>query len=143
MIFPDWSGVSSQNNTSNLPLFTEWAVDWKEGGLALRNGNPYTVTGNEALKIWIHCALHPDSQRFLYSAHSADYGNQLKSLIGESKDSGVLENQLRREIKETLLVCPYITAVDGFSCVRQNSRLKISFTVHSVYENFDEEVQLS
>ena len=33
-----------------LPLFREWAVDWENGCFALRRGEPYLVSGDEALK---------------------------------------------------------------------------------------------
>lgn len=36
-----------------LPLFREWAVDWENGCFALRRGEPYLVSGDEALKIWV------------------------------------------------------------------------------------------
>ena len=49
---------------------------------------------------------------------------------------GILENLLTKEIQDTLLVSPYIKQVDGFSFTRQGSRLTVSFTVHTVYEDF-------
>ena len=141
MIFPDW-GTAPKNEGAALPLYTEWAVDWEQGCFALRNGAPYLVTGTEALKIWVRCALHAESVRYLCSAHSADYGNQLAKMMGESMDRGLLENRMRREIRETLLVSPYITAVDGFAFDRKGACLTVRFTVHTLYETFDEEVQM-
>lgn len=143
MIFPDWDTVPAQTEAAELPMYTEWAVDWETNGFALRNGKPYLVTGAEALKIWVHCALHPQSVRFAFSAHSTDYGNQIADLMGEGGDSGILENRLRREIRETLLVSPYIKAVDSFSFTRAGSRVAVRFTVRTVYEEFDEEVTVS
>lgn len=140
MIFPDWGTSPTQKEAAALPLFTEWAVDWDAGCFALRNGQPYTVTGTDALKIWVYRAVHPESRRFLYSAYSSDYGNQLLALMGEGGDSGILENRMRKEIREALTVSPYIRSVDAFSFSRQGSRMTVSFTVHSIYEDFDEEV---
>lgn len=133
MIFPDWGTASTETVGAALPLYTEWAVDWETGAFALRNGQPYTVTGDEALQIWIRCALHPESVRFLYSAHSADYGNQLAEYLSERGEQGILESLVEREVRETLLVSPYITAVDGFSFERSGSRLTAHFRVHTVY----------
>ena len=56
MIFPDW-GTAPETNKSPLPLFREWAVDWESGALALRDGEPYTVEGDEAVKVWVRLAL--------------------------------------------------------------------------------------
>lgn len=142
MIFPDWGSAPAQEQETPLPLFTEWAVDWDAGCFALRNGSPYTVTGRDALKIWVHRAVHPESRRFLHSAYSADYGNQLLELMGTGEDRGILENRMRREIREALAVSPYIRSVDAFSFSRKGSRVTVSFTVHSVYEDFDEEVMV-
>jgi len=111
----------------------------------LRNGEPYTVTGDEALRIWIRCALHAESVRFLYSAHSADYGNQLAEYLSERAEQGILESLVEREVRETLLVSPYITAVDDFSFERSGSRLTARFRVHTVYGTMttESEVELS
>lgn len=136
MIFPDW-GETAAIQTGTLPVYTEWAVDWQTGAFALRAGKPYTVSGAEALRVWVYLALHPNSCRFVHSAHSHAYGNQLAALLGET-DRGILESQLRREIRETLLVSPYITAVDGFSCAFSGSAVEVRFTVHTVYEDFED-----
>ena len=135
MIFPDWATNAADSAARELPLYTEWAVDWETGGFALRDGKPYTVTGAEALKIWVRCALHPESVRFLCSAHTADYGNELAAHLADAADRGLLESLLRREIRETLLVSPYIRQVDGFAFTRQGSCLTVRFTVHTVYED--------
>ena len=57
-------------------------------------------------------------------------------------DRGILENRLRKEIRETLLVSPYLTGVDGFAFTRTGAAVTVRFTVHTVYDAFDEEVQL-
>lgn len=142
MIFPDW-GQDGPQEAAALPLYTEWAVDWDAGAFALRNGQPYTVTGSEALKTWVRCALHPESVRFLCSAHTADYGNELAAHLAGATDRGVLESLLRREIRETLLVSPYIREVDGFAFTGSGSRLTAAFTVHTVYEDFTTETEVS
>ena len=136
MIFPDWGTQTAKNSEEELPLYTEWAMDWDGGAFALRDGKPYTVTGNEALKIWVRCALHPENVRFLYTAHSAEYGNQLMELLAETAGWDILESLLRREIQETLLVSPYINAVDGFAFTREGNRLTVRFRVGTVYGDF-------
>lgn len=141
MIFPDWGTVDARS-AADLPLYREWAVDWEQGCFALRDGKPYLISGAEALKIWVKCALHGESVRYLYSAHSGDYGNQLEELLGESVDRGILENRVRREIRETLLISPYITGVDDFVFSRKGSGVTVRFAVHTLYETLEEEVHL-
>ena len=140
MIFPDWGAQTAENGGEELPLYTEWAMDWDGGAFALRDGKPYTVTGDEALRIWVRYALDPGNVRFLYTAHSSQYGNQLTARMAEQGD--ILESLLRREIKETLLVSPYVTAVDGFAFTYQGSRLTARFRVRTVYGGFDTETEV-
>jgi len=141
MIFPDW-GTTPAAKGEALPLYRDWAVDWEKGEFALQNGRPYLISGAPALKNWMRCALHGGSVRYLFSAHSGEYGNALEELMGESMDRGILENRLKREIRETLLVSPYITAVDGFVFAPLGSRMTVRFAVHTLYETLEEEVHL-
>ena len=142
MIFPDWGAQTAETAGAKLPLYTEWAVDWDGGAFALRDGNPYTVTGDEALRIWVRYALEPGNVRFLYTAHSPEYGNQLAERMTEQAGRDILDSLLRREIRETLLVSPYITAVDGFIFTHQGSRLTARFRVHTVYGGFQTETEV-
>lgn len=142
MIFPDWGAQTAEKADTELPLYTEWAVDWDGGAFALRDGKPYTVTGDEALRIWVRYALDPGNVRFLYTAHTAQYGNQLSACMAEQAGGDILESLLRREIRETLLVSPYITAVDRFTFTRQGSRLTARFRVETVYGNFTSESEV-
>ena len=118
-------------------------MDWENGCFALRRGEPYLVSGDEALKIWVTRALRPESQRFRYTAWSADYGNELTLLLGGCVDQGILESQVRQYVRDALLVCPYIREVDGFSFSKKGSRVEARFTVHTVYEEFTQKTEVS
>lgn len=142
ILFPDWGTQTAESRGDALPLYTEWAVDWDKGTFALRSGQPYTVTGNDALKLWVRCALHPETVRFLYTAHTAEYGNQLAERMAEQSGEDIRESLLRREIRETLLVSPYITAVDDFAFIRKGSRLTVCFRVKTVYGEFTTESEV-
>lgn len=141
MIFPDW-GTAPNEESQSLPLFREWAVDWQKGVLALRDGEPYTVTGTEALKTWVRLALAPECRRFACSAHSHDYGNELETLMGRCADSGIRDSQLRRMVRDALLANPYITGVDGFSVTQTGDTVRVACTVRTVYDSFETEVSL-
>lgn len=142
MIFPDW-GTAPTETGGELPLFREWAVDWDEGRLALKNGEPYLLEGKEALQVWVRLALHLESRRFACSAHSHDYGNELDSLLGRCADSGIRDSQLRRMVRDALLVSPYITEVDGFAVEQSGSAVTVVCTVHTIYDSFETEVTLA
>lgn len=140
MIFPDW-GTADAAQEAALPLCREWAADVASGRLLLRDGEPYTVAGDEAVKLWVRLALDARCARWRYSAHSADYGNELTALLGRSGDAGIRESLLTRTITETLLVCPYITGVEGFSFAHQADGVTVRFTVKTVYNSFETEVE--
>ena len=140
MIFPDWGTASAAEETA-LPLYREWAADIESGKLLLRGGEPYTVEGDEAVKLWVRLALDAKCARWKYSAHSGDYGNELAALIGRSGDAGIRESLLQRTITETLLVCPYITGVEGFSFEHKADGVTVRFTVKTVYNSFGTEVE--
>ena len=63
-IDPDALAVSQDNA---LPMFREYAYDYENNRLLLRDGQTYLVEGNEALRIWIFKAL--DTARFRYTAY--------------------------------------------------------------------------
>ena len=140
MIFPDW-GTESGTEQSTLPLCREWAADIESGKLLLRGGEPYTVEGDEAVKLWVRLALDAKCARWKYSAHSGDYGNELAALIGRSGDAGIRESLLKKTITETLLVCPYITGVEGFSFEHRADGVTVRFTVKTVYNSFETEAE--
>ena len=85
----------------------------------------------------------PESQRFRYTAWSADYGNELTLLLGGCVDQGILESQVRQYVRDALLACPYIREVDGFSFSKKGSRVEARFTVHTVYEEFTQKTEVS
>lgn len=143
MIFPDWGESIRNLDSQQLPLFQEWDVDWDQNMLALREGQPYTVSGDQALKIWVYRALHLESRRFFYTAWSFDYGNELGELVGYGGDRGILESLLRRYIREALLICPYIREVDGFSFSYAGSKVTAAFYVTTVYSGFYQQTEVA
>ena len=116
-------------------------MDWESGALALRGGEPYTLEADEAVKLWVRLALDARCARWRYSAHSGDYGNELAALLGRSGDAGIRESLLKRIITETLLVCPYITGVEGFSFEHRADGATVRFTVKTVYNSFETEAE--
>jgi hypothetical protein len=108
MIFPDWGTASAQAADSTLPLFTEWAIDRDTGMYDAQNRQFYTVSGVEAVKIWVWRALHPESRRFSCTAWSGNYGNELEQLLGGVTDQGILESRLKQHIRDALLILQYV-----------------------------------
>lgn len=116
----------------SLPLLREAAVDFATGQPVLQaDGTFRLVTGLEAVKVWVWRALQPDNCRYRYSAHTESYGNQFHLLAGKALPYA--ESRLAAMIRDTLLVCPYITGVELFSFTWEGSTLRAAFTVRTVY----------
>ena len=122
----------SYGGQQNLPLMQEVGVDFHTGQPLLEpDGSFRLVSGLEAVRVWVWRALQPDNTRYAYSAHTVSYGNQFHLLAGKSLPQA--ESRMAGLVRETLLVCPYITGVERFSFTREGSRQIAAFTVRTVY----------
>ena len=122
----------SYEGQQSLPLMREAAVDINTGQPLLEpDGTFRLVSGLDAVRVWVWRALQPDHTRFAYTAYTVSYGNQFHLLAGKSLPQA--ESRMTGLVRETLLVCPYITGVERFSFRREGSRLIAAFTVRTVY----------
>ena len=112
-VFPfiDPSALGPEESTE-LPLFREYAYDFQNNCLLLKSGQTYLVEGNEALRIWIYKAL--TTERFRYTAYDADFGSEIDTLIGSPLNSDIAKSELKRFITEALMVNPYIEELGNF-----------------------------
>jgi hypothetical protein len=122
-----------QSNT--LPMFKEYAWDFKNNDFLLQDGKFVIVEGKEALKIWIWKALN--TARYRYLAYTWNYGNELESLIGKGLSRSAVKSEAQRYIEESLSINSYITAVTNVSFSQDGSKFKISFTANTVYGEVD------
>jgi len=71
---------NTEKEKKELPIFTEYAIDF-DTLEPLKNGDRLVeLNGNEALKVWIFKALK--TKRNSYKIHSDSYGNDLDIHIG-------------------------------------------------------------
>lgn len=131
-IFPFISPeLLSESTGRELPIFQEYAYDFENNRLLLRNGTTYLVQGNEALKIWICKTLL--TERFRYLAYDADYGSELDTLRGSTLNNKVVQSELQRMIVEALMCNPYIEQLGGFEFSMKDSSLKVIFDCTTIY----------
>ena len=79
-IFPFISPeILESGQASELPMFREYAYDFENNRLLLRDGNTYLVEGNEALRIWIFKAL--STERFRYTAYDSAFGSEIHTPV--------------------------------------------------------------
>lgn len=116
---------------NSLPLFKEYAYDFANNCLLLKDGQTYLVEGNEALRIWIFKALA--TERFRYTAYDAAFGSEIDSLPGLVLNQAILQAEIKRFITEALMVNPYIVKLDNFKFERSLSGLKVDFEAETIY----------
>lgn len=119
-------------NVSNLPMFREYAYDFENRTLLLKNGKTYLVEGNEALRIWIYFALA--AARYRHTAYDSSYGSEIEEqLVGQSMDDDIMQSELERYITEALMSNPYIEELSEFEFVPLRNGIQAAFTCTSVY----------
>jgi len=122
---------TTEVETAALPLAKEYAWDFSTNDFILVDGKSVTVTGKDAVKIWIWKALQTAKNR--YKAYSSSFGNDLESLISQGLSKAALGSELERYIKESLLISPYITGVSDVSSSIEGSQAQITFTTRTIY----------
>lgn len=139
MIFPeDLDETMTEEAEQELPVPMDWAIDFETGELDLKNGRPYQAEGMEALKVWVWKMLKTPRNVYEYSA---DLGQEFDQLIGTT-DYDLAEDNLQFLIKDALEMSPYIVEVNGFQFARMGSEFQVSFTVNTVYGDFEEETEI-
>lgn len=130
-IFPFVSPEVLETAQAELPLFREYAYDFENNRLLLREGKTYLVEGNEALRVWIVKALA--TERFRYIAYDADYGSEIDTLVGGQVNSDIAKSELKRFIIEALMVNPYIEELSNFKFSQSGSGVTAEFDCTTVY----------
>ena len=124
---------NTEKEKKELPPFTEYAIDL-DTLEPLKNGDRLVeLNGNEALKVWIFKALK--TKRNFYQIHSDSYGNDLDVHIGTVYQESIKNALIISEIKDCLLVNPYILDCYNFELNynNDNNHLKVSFNISTVY----------
>lgn len=125
---------------NDLPLFKEISIDFDTGEFVIQDGDLVILEGTEALKVWIWKTLKTERNRYLIYSNS--YGNDLADNIGQIYDKVTKDALMINEIKECLLVNPYITNVYNFSIeTKEEGRHPIiNFNVDIIYGTTESEV---
>ncbi|MGL5479539.1 MAG: DUF2634 domain-containing protein [Clostridium sp.] len=81
------------------------------------------------------------TERFENVIYDDEYGVEIKRFIGKSKDFVI--SDLERTIKEAIEVDDRVLGISDFNIINDSkSILKVSFTVDSVYGDFDVESEV-
>ena len=131
----------AETEVEEMPIFKEYAIDFKTGEYIKDENNDIKVLEkNEALKVWIFKALK--TERFRYTdVHSDNYGSELETNIGTIYQKSVKDALMINQIRDTLLVNPYILECYNFDISNENEYVpQITFNVKTVYGKLEMEV---
>ena len=131
----------TKTEVEEIPIFKEYAIDFKTGEyLKDENNDIKVLEKNEALKVWIFKALK--TERFRYAdVHSDNYGSELETNIGSIYQKSVKDALMINQIRDTLLVNPYILECYNFDISNENEYVpQITFNVKTVYGKLEMEV---
>lgn len=107
--------------------------NFKKCDFVMDGGNSVTVTGIDALKVWIDKILHTQLNRYkIYSGTS--YGANIENLfIGKSYGFAFASSELKREIETALLQHDDIYSVSDFTIAKDGDRLNVAFKIKTAY----------
>ena len=131
----------AETEVEEMPTFKEYAIDFKTGEYIKDENNDIKVLEkNEALKVWIFKALK--TERFRYTdVHSDNYGSELETNIGTVYQKSVKDALMINQIRDTLLVNPYITECYNFEISNEDEYVpQITFNVRTIYGELEMEV---
>lgn len=118
--------------TQELDEFREYAWDFDHDCFRKdARGRPIIVTRKEALKVWIYKLLK--TERYRYIAYYDDYGLELEKYIGKTPNDGVSASAVYADIKEAVLVNPYILSVTKVLFKTEAKVLTINMEYETVY----------
>lgn len=135
--FP-FTGNIQATNPASLPLFREWAWDFdKDCFKRDSNGNMILLSGNDALQVWVYKAVR--TERWAFLAYSDAFGIELEQFRGKVMTVGERRSELRRAIKECLMVNPYVVSVDKieFESNERGRVLNIRVELTTVYGSLE------
>ena len=130
-----------ETEVEEMPTFKEYAIDFKTGEyIKDENNNIKVLEKNEALKVWIFKALKTERFRYV-DVHSDNYGSELETNIGTIYQKSVKDALMINQIRDTLLVNPYILECYNFDISNENEYVpQITFNVKTVYGELEMEV---
>ena len=131
----------AETEVEEMPIFKEYAIDFKTGEYIKDENNDIKVLEkNEALKVWIFKALKTERFRYV-DVHSDNYGSELETNIGSIYQKSVKDALMINQIRDTLLVNPYILECYNFDISNEDEYApQITFNVKTVYGELEMEV---
>jgi hypothetical protein len=126
IIQPQASNVQTEQK-----LYKEVKWDYENNIPVLKNGSPVIVSGKEAVLVWAWKALQ--TPRFRHEIYTWDYGSETESLIGQPYSEELKRSEAARQVKECLLINPYITGIYNITTSFKGDTLSITCIIETIY----------
>lgn len=97
--------------------------------------NANKVNGLDALIEWVNKALDTPKERYIIYSHQ--YGLPIEKLIAEHLPPDVFKSELKRMIKECLLIHPVIMDVTDYTFRQEKDMVFVTFTVMTSLGDFE------
>ena len=111
--------AATRTDTREIPK--EYGIDFRTGQLTGE-----IVEKKEAIKVWIWNCLQ--TERYRFAIYSWDYGAGIEQYIGKVLTQEYIQTDCESEIREAMLINPWISDITDFTAARHGSELSISFT---------------
>jgi hypothetical protein len=98
----------------------------------------YMDEGLEAVRQAVEIALNVE--RFRWQIYNTNFGAELSELVGD--DEAYIEAELPRMVEDALSPDNRVVSVDNYAFSRRGDALAVSFSVHTVFGDLEEEVEL-
>ena len=129
-----------QETQDNTIVHKTLLWDFDKGDFFLKDGKTVEVEGKEYLIVWIQKALLSKKNTLIYQG--TDYGSEHHNLIGKNFKPSFTAEELKRIIRETLLLNTAITNVTNFEFTQENSNVLVKFLVRSIFGDINEGVTI-
>lgn len=107
--------------------------DFKKNEVLMKSMIIQTVEGKEAIKYKIEKLLRTDRKRANIYKNS-EYGIDKESVQNKEFYSHQIEvDDLKNDIEKSILIIDGVLSVDGLTCISEDSKLTISFSVNTIY----------
>lgn len=118
-----------------VPEAKEYAWDFEKHELLTKNGRFYFVYRNEAIKIWLWKLFQ--TPRFRYLVYNADYGEELRTLIGRGYTQGLVFSEAKRYVEEAIYynLSDYVLEVRDLAIDFEDGNLMIEFWAITPYDD--------
>lgn len=105
---------------------SDYEIDFKTSRLTGR-----IITGLDAIKQWARLVLGTD--RYYFPQYTWNHGSELSTLIGRSYNEEYIQSEVRRMIKDALMVNKDIIDVENIRHEMVKDTLTVSFTIVTLY----------